>query len=186
MLRQPPRSTLSSSSAASDVYKRQVYDHLMHEAKTNPGKMNVRVQRPAPVKVIDPNKSPDLWKVFDWGATRANLTKYAPAPSPAGSQPHRKHRSKHRSRPRSPSRSTLAQTMSTQLGSTVSTRVSHQTTSTKRSSRSYGSKSSKSSMGMHVLPHPVESLAMSLWGERHHTNDAAGAWASSLRGSGGN
>jgi len=31
MIRRPPKSTLSSSSAASDVYKRQVYDHFREE-----------------------------------------------------------------------------------------------------------------------------------------------------------
>eukprot|EP00658_Telonema_sp_P-2_P035869 TRINITY_DN26026_c0_g1_i1.p1 TRINITY_DN26026_c0_g1~~TRINITY_DN26026_c0_g1_i1.p1 ORF type:complete len:126 (+),score=20.33 TRINITY_DN26026_c0_g1_i1:33-410(+) len=31
MIRRPPRSTLSSSSAASDVYKRQVEDNPLHE-----------------------------------------------------------------------------------------------------------------------------------------------------------
>src|SRR5664279_568794 len=39
MIRRPPRSTLSSSSAASDVYKRQVYDHL---ARINASLDNIR------------------------------------------------------------------------------------------------------------------------------------------------
>src|SRR5674536_343102 len=78
MIRRPPRSTLSSLSAASDVYKRQVgdpFDPQIHEALMHvqvPGYsvttctqvfqtgylLGGRVIRPARVSVTDPTEEP--------------------------------------------------------------------------------------------------------------------------------
>src|SRR5664280_3924380 len=53
MIRRPPRSTLSSSSAASDVYKRQAWNHAFHTAA------QPRVGAGDFVYGLDPNVSGD-------------------------------------------------------------------------------------------------------------------------------
>ena len=52
MIRRPPRSTQSRSSAASDVYKRQVINHLWRKAFPLPRKKNKKNQRYKNIKMV--------------------------------------------------------------------------------------------------------------------------------------
>eukprot|EP00656_Telonema_subtile_P001613 TRINITY_DN10705_c0_g1_i4.p3 TRINITY_DN10705_c0_g1~~TRINITY_DN10705_c0_g1_i4.p3 ORF type:complete len:127 (+),score=21.43 TRINITY_DN10705_c0_g1_i4:63-443(+) len=56
MIRRPPRSTLSSSSAASDVYKRQVSDYLMENTR-----IGVDLSKSISSRLADWTASPAEW-----------------------------------------------------------------------------------------------------------------------------
>eukprot|EP00658_Telonema_sp_P-2_P078902 TRINITY_DN7503_c0_g1_i1.p1 TRINITY_DN7503_c0_g1~~TRINITY_DN7503_c0_g1_i1.p1 ORF type:complete len:213 (-),score=44.90 TRINITY_DN7503_c0_g1_i1:57-695(-) len=59
MIRRPPRSTLSSSSAASDVYKRQVSTQSTGGKPDRDGRARVKDM----ARVRDPDRSKDLWAI---------------------------------------------------------------------------------------------------------------------------
>src|SRR5450756_3049268 len=67
MIRRPPRSTQSRSSAASDVYKRQLHRGRLAEDLGEPG-VGPRVRRRHPTSLTDPAVSPSMngrWRIRD-------------------------------------------------------------------------------------------------------------------------
>src|SRR5665648_1287342 len=76
MIRRPPRSTLSSSSAASDVYKRQVYanDSVGNLGSNMTNFTIVKTTYIPPVPTINTVVTGNFWVNTTWNAGSGNRT----------------------------------------------------------------------------------------------------------------
>eukprot|EP00658_Telonema_sp_P-2_P079183 TRINITY_DN7587_c0_g1_i3.p1 TRINITY_DN7587_c0_g1~~TRINITY_DN7587_c0_g1_i3.p1 ORF type:complete len:516 (+),score=105.74 TRINITY_DN7587_c0_g1_i3:96-1643(+) len=85
MIRRPPRSTLSSSSAASDVYKRQVQLTPLERRRSSRANTPVTTPVPVPAPAPAPAPAPSVAPLERRRSSRANTPVTTPVPAPAPS-----------------------------------------------------------------------------------------------------